>query len=78
MLNLFIMRTTIDIDENLLKKAMELTQVKTKKDVVNISLNEMIRARRLKELADMGGNYEIDLTLSDLEEMRRDRILPSF
>lgn len=41
----------------------------------NISLNEIVRSRRLKELADMVGNYEIDLTLSDLEEMRRDEHL---
>jgi len=66
------MRTTIDIDEKLIKKAMELTHTKIKKEVVNLSLNEIIRNRLLQELADMGGKYEIDLTLADLEEMRKD------
>ncbi|MFH1860240.1 MAG: type II toxin-antitoxin system VapB family antitoxin [bacterium] len=66
------MRTTIDIDEKLIKKAMELTHTNIKKEVVNLSLSEMIRSRLLQELADMGGKYEIDLTLADLEEMRKD------
>lgn len=66
------MRTTIDIDEKLIKEVMDITHTRTKKEAINISLDEMVRTRRLKELADMVGNYEIDLTLSDLEEMRRD------
>ncbi|MEK7813468.1 MAG: type II toxin-antitoxin system VapB family antitoxin [Candidatus Desantisbacteria bacterium] len=66
------MRTTIDLDEKLTKRAMELTHTKTRKEVVNLSLNEIIRNRLLQELADMVGNYEIDLTLDDLEELRRD------
>lgn len=62
------MRTNIDIDEELLKEAMEATGLKTKKAAVEAALNEIVREHRarraLKELQGIGW-------YGDLDEMRR-------
>ncbi|MEA3442829.1 MAG: type II toxin-antitoxin system VapB family antitoxin [Chloroflexota bacterium] len=66
------MRSTIDIDETLLKEAGRLTQVKTKKDLVNLSLRELIRKKRREHLASLFGSAAVDITLEDVERMRED------
>jgi Arc/MetJ family transcription regulator len=64
------MRTTIDIDDNLLKEAMKETSSTTKKDVVEEALAELIRARRIEKLRRMIGTYEIGITPEELRRMR--------
>lgn len=64
------MRTTIDIEEDLLKVAMKLTGAKTKKDLIHLSLGEMIRQKRSERLIKKLGRFQLALTLSDLEKMR--------
>lgn len=64
------MRTTIDIDEKLLKEAMVLTGAKTKKDLIHLSLGELIRQKRSERLIRKLGRFQLSLTLSDLEKMR--------
>lgn len=36
-------RTNIELDEQILKEAMELTKMKTKKDVVNFAISELVK-----------------------------------
>lgn len=61
------MRTNIDIDEELLGEAMELSGLTTKKAVVEEALKAIVaERRRRKALDDMWGlGWE-----GDLEEMR--------
>lgn len=66
------MRSTIDIDDALLKEARRLTQAKTKKDLVNLSLRELIRKRRREHLATLFGSGAVDISRDDVEEMRED------
>ncbi|HEC67015.1 MAG TPA: type II toxin-antitoxin system VapB family antitoxin [bacterium] len=40
------MRSTIDIDEKLLQEAQKITGAKTKKELVNLSLGELIKKKR--------------------------------
>lgn len=63
------MRTNIDIDDALLKEAMEVTGLKTKKATVEEALREIVLdARRRKALKELGGlGWE-----GDLDAMRRD------
>jgi Arc/MetJ family transcription regulator len=63
------MRTNIDIDEKLLESAMALSELKTKKAVVEEALEEMVQERqRRKALKEMWGmGWE-----GDLEQMRID------
>jgi Arc/MetJ family transcription regulator len=48
-------RTNIYIDEKLIEEAKKLTGLKTKKDVVNLALEELIKNRRRKNLLDIQG-----------------------
>lgn len=67
------MRTTLDIDDNLLKEIMKTSGAKTKKGAIVIALKEYLRTKRREELKEMIGNYDdFGLSLKDLEKMRRD------
>ena len=66
------MRTTIDIDEKLIEKAMELTHCNTKKEMVNLSLQEITRQRLKQGLKSLAGKCDLNLTLDELYKMRED------
>jgi Arc/MetJ family transcription regulator len=60
------MRTNIDIDDALLKEAMEVTALSTKKAVVEEGLRKLVTIhRQRKALAELKGRE------GDLDEMRR-------
>ncbi|MGI5837729.1 MAG: type II toxin-antitoxin system VapB family antitoxin [Chloroflexota bacterium] len=61
-------RTTLDIDEALLEKAMESSGAKTKTEAVELALRELIRKRQRELLRQELGTYDLDI---DLEELRR-------
>lgn len=54
------MRTTIDISEEKLNKALSLSGSRKKKDVVNAALDEFIRKNRIQMLLDLKGKKLID------------------
>jgi Arc/MetJ family transcription regulator len=60
------MRTTLDIPENLIEEARQLLGFKSKTDTVVLSLQELIRRRRIEQLKSLMGavNLEIDLPRS--------------
>lgn len=61
------MRISIDIDTQLMEQALQLSQLSTKKEVVNIALKEFVmRLRRLKML-ELEGKIEWE---GNLDEMR--------
>lgn len=49
------MRTNIVLDDELVKEAMALTGAATKKDVVHLALEELVRSRKKKNLLDLAG-----------------------
>lgn len=65
----FIMhkRTNIELDQDLVNKAMELTHQSTIKDVVHYSLREVIRMNKRKEMLKLQGKVKWD---GNLDEMR--------
>jgi len=65
------MRTLIDIDEKTLKEALKLTKAKTKKEVVNLSLKELVRHKRIEKLKSRLGKTDLDLDLKKLERIRQ-------
>ena len=66
------MRTTLDIDAELLEEVVKATRASTKKKAIEIALKEFLRTKRRKELSDLVGNYEeFAVTLKDLEKMRK-------
>ncbi|MBI5026670.1 MAG: type II toxin-antitoxin system VapB family antitoxin [Nitrospirae bacterium] len=44
------MRATIEIDDRLFEEAKKLTSVKTKKELINLSLRELIRRKKIEHL----------------------------
>jgi Arc/MetJ family transcription regulator len=67
------MKTLIDIREDILREAMELSEAKTKKEVVTIALEELIKARLRQKLKQLAGSGIIETKLSDLKKMRQRR-----
>lgn len=62
------MRTNIIIDDTLMKKAMKVTGIKTKKETVETALKELLRATETKSALLLRGN----ITWSgDLDEWRK-------
>ena len=66
------MRATIAIDDKHFEEAFRLSEVKTKKELINLSLMEFIRKKRLEHLAGMYGSGVIGMTCEELEEYRAD------
>jgi len=61
------MRTSIEIDSDLMDQALKLSQLKTKKEIVNQALEEfVIRLKRLKML-ELQGKVEWE---GNLDKMR--------
>ena len=62
------MRTNIDIDDKLLEQAMKISKLKSKKQLVNHALEELIRLNRRKKMLSLFGKVKWE---GNLEEMRR-------
>ncbi len=65
------MRTLIDIDESVLKEAMSLTNLKTKKETVNLALKNLVKSKLRQQLKEMAGSGVLDITLDELKELRK-------
>jgi Arc/MetJ family transcription regulator len=63
------MRTNIDLDDVLVKEAMSLTKLRTKKDMVNYALESLIKKLKKQELANLWGS---NIWEGDLNQMRTD------
>ena len=69
-----IMRTTIDINGDLISEVMKISGIKTKKKAVLVALKEYLRYKKIEELKSLIGNYDsFDLNLEDLKKMRDER-----
>lgn len=62
------MRTTLDIPEPLIEEARLLLGFKSKTDTVVVSLQELIRSKRIDELKAMMGNIRLEI---DVPKSRR-------
>jgi hypothetical protein len=62
------MRTTLDIPEELIEEARNLLGFKSKTDTVVLSLQELVRRRRIEELKDLLGSVDLEI---DLDASRR-------
>jgi Arc/MetJ family transcription regulator len=65
------MRTTLAIKEKLLEEVKALSGVRTKKEAVEIALEEFIKRRKAKRLIDLEGKVEFSCTLDKFIEQRR-------
>lgn len=49
------MRTNVVLDDALVREAFAVADVHTKKDLIDLALRELVRARRKKNLMDLAG-----------------------
>ena len=66
------MRTTIDLDEELVNEVKCLLGVKTKREAVTRSLEALAQQRRRERLRTKLGKMDLDLSLETLGRMRQD------
>lgn len=64
------MRTNIEIDDDLIKEAMKLTGIKTKKGVVEAALAQMLSLKKQERIKQLRGKYKWE---GNLDEMREGR-----
>ena len=67
------MKTLVDIREDILDEAMRLSDVKTKREVIHMALDELIKARLRQKLKGVAGSGVMETKLSDLKRVRRKR-----
>lgn len=68
------MRTNIDIDQELIEKAIALFGVTTKREAVHIALTEAIQLRQQEAIMGLWGlGWE-----GDLDKMRTDKPVPEY
>jgi Arc/MetJ family transcription regulator len=49
------MRTNIVLDDDLVDEALTITGARTKKEVVHLALQELVRSRKKKPLTELAG-----------------------
>jgi Arc/MetJ family transcription regulator len=67
------MKTLIDIPQGAIGEVQKIYKLRTKKEAVVFALNEVIRYKKLRDLADLSGTFKDSEIMSqaDLKKMRR-------
>ena len=65
------MRTTLVIKEKLLEEVRTLSGVKTKREAVEMALEEFIKRRKARKLIELEGKVELSFTLDEFLKQRR-------
>ena len=64
------MRTNVDLDDALVKKAMDITKITTKKTLINTALEELIKSNTRKEMLKYIGSGAWEGNLKEMRTMR--------
>ena len=64
------MRTNVVINDDLMKSALKLTGLKTKKDAIEAGLQLLVKVNRQKKVKDFRGKLK---WVGNLDEMRTDK-----
>jgi len=64
------MRITLDIEPALLDEALRRLGTRTKRETVGMALREAIAIGKRRQLRDLLGSFDLDLTQEELERMR--------
>lgn len=63
-------RTNVELDDKLVKEGLTLTSCKTKKELLNLALQELVKRKTRKGLLKFMGS---NCWSGDLDKMRRSR-----
>ena len=64
------MRTNIDLDESLVTRGLQISGLRTKKDLVNLALREFVRKKDQKKILELRGKVEWQGNLEALRNRR--------
>ncbi len=64
----FVMRTNVEIDDDLMKEALRLTGLKTKHAAIEAGLRMLVRVKGQEKMLKLAGKVH---WVGDLDEMRR-------
>ena len=63
-------RTNIDIDDRLVREGLRIFGCKSKRELVHLALNELLKKAKRKEILKLRGQLKWE---ADLQELRRSR-----
>lgn len=63
-------RTVIDLDDELVRRARALTGIKTKVDVVNLALEDLVRRKEIRKLLGLAGKVKGEWHLKEWRKGR--------
>ncbi|MCD6574759.1 type II toxin-antitoxin system VapB family antitoxin [Candidatus Aerophobetes bacterium] len=66
-------KTTVVIDDKLINEAIKATGARTKREVIEKGLRELIKAKNREALREELGTYELDLSLQELKKLRNEQ-----
>ncbi|MEA5618630.1 type II toxin-antitoxin system VapB family antitoxin [Cronbergia sp. UHCC 0137] len=52
------MQIILNLDESLLKEALQLTNLNAQEELIKLALHELLRSRRKKNLLDLAGQIQ--------------------
>jgi Arc/MetJ family transcription regulator len=65
-------RTNIDLDDRLVEEGLRVFKCKTKKELIHLALQELLKTEKRKEILKVRGRVQWE---GDLEETRRSRVV---
>ena len=68
------MRTNVDLNDKLIEEAFALTGARTKKELLHLALQELVRVRRKKDLTELAGRIRLrdDFDYKAMRDLNRD------
>jgi Arc/MetJ family transcription regulator len=63
-------KTTVFVDEALIELAIKASKLRTKKEVIEAGLKELVRKKNRDLLRGELGSFDIDLSLDELKKRR--------
>jgi len=63
------MRTTLDLDETLVKELLAVTRARTKTEAIHQAISEFLRRKKLEGLKALSGKIHLDLDWREMEEL---------
>jgi Arc/MetJ family transcription regulator len=68
------MRTNVALNDELVEEAFALTGVRTKKELIHLALQELVRTRRKKDLSELAGRIRLrdDFDHKAMRDLSRD------
>jgi Arc/MetJ family transcription regulator len=67
------MRTNVEIDDELMREALRLSGLKTKRAVIEAALRMFVRVKRQEDILELAGKVQWE---GNLDESREGRFLP--